>query len=40
MRPLDLLHISIADQCLYGFTDGQLVVRLPVADRLDRKSVV
>lgn len=35
MRPLDLLHISIADQCLYGFTDGQLVVRLPVSTALN-----
>ena len=35
MRPLDLLHISIADQCLYGFTDGQLDVRLPVSTALN-----
>jgi hypothetical protein len=35
MRPLDLLHISIADQCLYGFTDGQLVVRLLVSTALN-----
>lgn len=35
MCPLDLLHISIADQCLYGFTGGQLVVRLPVSTALN-----
>jgi lipoprotein-anchoring transpeptidase ErfK/SrfK len=35
MRPLDLLHISIADQRLYGFADGQLVVRLPVSTALN-----
>lgn len=34
MRPLDFLHISIADQCLYGFADGQLVLRLPVSTAL------
>jgi lipoprotein-anchoring transpeptidase ErfK/SrfK len=35
MRPLDLLHISIADQRLYGFADGQLVVRLSVSTALN-----
>jgi lipoprotein-anchoring transpeptidase ErfK/SrfK len=35
MRPLDLLHISIADQRLYGFADGQLIVRLPVSTALN-----
>ncbi|MCQ4347901.1 L,D-transpeptidase [Pseudomonas stutzeri] len=28
---LDLLHISIADQCLYGFAAGRLCLRLPVS---------
>ena len=31
MPSLDLLHISLADQCLYGFARGQLRVRLPVS---------
>lgn len=31
MRALDSLHISIADQMLYGFADGQLLHRLPVS---------
>jgi len=31
MRDLDLLHISLADQCLYGFSSGQLLLRLPVS---------
>ena len=35
MRPLDFLHISIADQCLYGFADGQLLVRLSVSTALN-----
>lgn len=35
MRPLDFLHISIADQRLYGFADGQLVVRLSVSTALN-----
>ncbi|WP_178118982.1 L,D-transpeptidase [Pseudomonas akapageensis] len=35
MAILDLLHISIADQCLYGFADGKLVVRLPVSTALN-----
>jgi len=28
---LDFLHISLADQCLYGFAGGQLCLRLPVS---------
>jgi lipoprotein-anchoring transpeptidase ErfK/SrfK len=35
MRPLDFLHISIADQHLYGFADGQLCLRLPVSTALN-----
>ncbi len=35
MRPLDFLHISIADQCLYGFADGELCLRLPVSTALN-----
>lgn len=35
MATLDLLHISIADQCLYGFANGKLVVRLPVSTALN-----
>lgn len=35
MSTLDLLHISLADQCLYGFSQGQLVVRLPVSTALN-----
>ncbi|MEG1040880.1 MAG: L,D-transpeptidase [Pseudomonas sp.] len=31
MPSLDLLHISLADQCLYGFSQGQLCLRLPVS---------
>ena len=31
MSDLDLLHISIADQMLYGFSVGQLVVRVPIS---------
>lgn len=31
MPDLDFLHISLADQCLYGFARGQLCVRLPVS---------
>jgi len=31
MPDLDLLHISLADQCLYGFARDQLRVRLPVS---------
>ncbi|GLK90641.1 L,D-transpeptidase [Pseudomonas turukhanskensis] len=35
MSILDSLHISIADQQLYGFTAGQLVLRLPVSTALN-----
>lgn len=35
MRSLDLLHISIADQCLYGFADGDLLLRIPVSTALN-----
>nr|WP_314618268.1 L,D-transpeptidase [uncultured Pseudomonas sp.] len=31
MPDLDFLHISLADQCLYGFAHGQLCVRLQVS---------
>ncbi|EMD98984.1 L,D-transpeptidase family protein [Pseudomonas stutzeri] len=31
MASLDLLHISIADQQLYGFARGRLCLRLPVS---------
>lgn len=31
MLALDLLHISLADQILYGFMAGRLCVRLPVS---------
>ncbi|MFQ6571752.1 L,D-transpeptidase family protein [Pseudomonas sp. UM16] len=31
MSSLDLLHISLADQCLYGFARGQLRVRVAVS---------
>ncbi|MFJ4112657.1 L,D-transpeptidase [Pseudomonas sp. WHRI 8519] len=31
MPDLDLLHISLADQCLYGFAKGQLCLRLAVS---------
>ncbi len=31
MAILDFLHVSIADQQLYGFTDGLLRLRLPVS---------
>lgn len=34
MRDLDLLHISLADQSLYGFSDGKLMLRLPVSTAL------
>lgn len=34
MPSLDLLHISLADQCLYGFSRGQLRLRLPVSTAL------
>ena len=35
MRALDLLHISLCDQRLYGFADGQLLLRLPVSAALN-----
>ncbi|RMH86528.1 L,D-transpeptidase [Pseudomonas sp. AOB-7] len=35
MFDLDLLHISIADQALYGFRAGQLLLRLPVSTALN-----
>ncbi len=35
MRALDFLHISLADQCLYGFSTGELVVRLAVSTALN-----
>ncbi|MBM7060966.1 L,D-transpeptidase [Pseudomonas sp. UL073] len=35
MRTLDFLHISIADQVLYGFANGQLLLRLPVSTALN-----
>lgn len=35
MATLDLLHISIADQCLYGFADNRLLLRLPVSTALN-----
>lgn len=35
MRALDLLHISLADQALYGFADGQLLLRLAVSTALN-----
>ncbi len=35
MTILDSLHISIADQQLYGFANGRLVLRLPVSTALN-----
>lgn len=35
MSDLDLLHISIADQLLYGFSAGELRIRLPVSTALN-----
>ncbi|GAB3387424.1 L,D-transpeptidase family protein [Azotobacter armeniacus] len=35
MRPLDLIHISLADQALYGFADGRLLLRLAVSTALN-----
>lgn len=32
---LDFLHISLADQRLYGFSEGHLLVRLPVSTALN-----
>ncbi|UVL54772.1 L,D-transpeptidase [Pseudomonas sp. B21-035] len=31
MASLDFLHISLADQCLYGFAQGQLRLRLEIS---------
>jgi lipoprotein-anchoring transpeptidase ErfK/SrfK len=35
MVALDLLHISLADQCLYGFANGQLLLRLSISTALN-----
>ena len=35
MATLDFLHISLTDQCLYGFADGQLLLRLKVSTALN-----
>ena len=35
MAALDFLHISLDDQCLYGFANGQLQLRLPVSTALN-----
>ncbi|MEW6462907.1 L,D-transpeptidase [Ectopseudomonas khazarica] len=35
MSDLDLLHISLADQTLYGLGAGQLLLRLPVSTALN-----
>lgn len=35
MVALDFLHISLADQCLYGFANGQLQLRLSVSTALN-----
>ncbi|MGB4072975.1 L,D-transpeptidase family protein [Pseudomonas sp.] len=35
MAALDFLHISLADQCLYGFANGQLQLRLAVSTALN-----
>lgn len=35
MADLDLLHISLADQMLYGFAAGRLVVRIPVSSAVN-----
>lgn len=35
MAPLDFLHISLADQCLYGFAHGRLCLRLSVSTALN-----
>ena len=35
MQILDLLHVSIADQQLYGFAAGQLVLRVPFSTALN-----
>jgi lipoprotein-anchoring transpeptidase ErfK/SrfK len=35
MVTLDFLHISLADQCLYGFASGQLLLRLSISTALN-----
>ena len=35
MQAVDFLHISIADQCLYGFTEGRLCLRFRVSTALN-----
>jgi lipoprotein-anchoring transpeptidase ErfK/SrfK len=35
MHTLDFLHISLADQLLYGFSQGRLLVRFPVSTGLN-----
>ena len=35
MVALDFLHISLADQCLYGFANGHLLLRLSVSTALN-----
>lgn len=35
MTLLDLLHLSLADQCLYGFAHGRLCLRLSVSTALN-----
>jgi lipoprotein-anchoring transpeptidase ErfK/SrfK len=35
MAALDFLHISLADQCLYGFANGQLQLRLNISTALN-----
>ncbi|MET1080253.1 MAG: L,D-transpeptidase [Pseudomonas sp.] len=35
MSALDLLHISLADQCLYGFAQGRLLLRFSVSTALN-----
>jgi lipoprotein-anchoring transpeptidase ErfK/SrfK len=35
MVALDFLHISLADQCLYGFANGQLLLRLSISTALN-----
>ena len=35
MGTLDFLHLSLADQQLYGFANGQLLLRLPVSTALN-----
>jgi lipoprotein-anchoring transpeptidase ErfK/SrfK len=35
MVALDFLHISLVDQCLYGFANGQLLLRLNISTALN-----